>query len=103
MQPGLEVVQQGQDLGLDRDVEGCRRLVSDQQFRFADQGEGDHRALAHAAGQLVGMVVEPFRGSGHPDEVEDLDRPGPGRPHGPPAVDAVGLDELVPDRPGRVE
>src|SRR6516165_3462574 len=48
-----EARQQAQDLRLDRDVEGGRRLVEDQERRFADERGGDQRALLHPARKLV--------------------------------------------------
>ena len=54
-----EAQQQLQDLVLDGDVERGRRLVGEQQLGFGGERDGDHRALAHAAGELVRIVVEP--------------------------------------------
>ena len=53
----LHVAQQIEDLRLDRDVERGRRLVGDDQRRLAGQRHGDQHALAHAAGELVRVVV----------------------------------------------
>ena len=47
-----------EDLRLDRHVERGRRLVGDQQLRLAGQRHRDHHALAHAARELVRIVVE---------------------------------------------
>ncbi len=49
--------QQLQDLRLDRDVERGRRLVRDEQRRLAGERHRDHHALAHAARQLVGILL----------------------------------------------
>ena len=49
----LQVEDQVEDLRLDRHVQRGGRLVGDQQLRLAGQRHGDHRALPHAAGQLV--------------------------------------------------
>ena len=57
----LQPAHQVEDLRLDGDVERGRRLVGDQQCRIADQRQGDHRPLAHAAGQLVRIVVDARR------------------------------------------
>ena len=51
--------EQLQDLVLDGDVERGRRLVGEQQLGLARQRDRDHHALAHAAGELVRIVVEP--------------------------------------------
>ena len=45
----LDLVEQGQDLGLDRDVERRRGLVGDQQLWVAGEGHRDHHALAQTA------------------------------------------------------
>ena len=49
----LQVGQQVQHLGLDRDVERRDRLVGDEQLRRQHQGAGDGDALALAAGEHV--------------------------------------------------
>ena len=54
--------QQVQDLRLDGHVEGGRGLVRDEQHRLAGEGHGDHRALAHAAAELVRVVPQTRRG-----------------------------------------
>ena len=46
-----------QDLGLDGHVERGRRLVGDQQVGVARERHRDHHALAHAARELVRVVV----------------------------------------------
>ena len=43
----------GEDLRLDRDVQGGGRLVGDDDLGFVQQGDGDRYPLAHAAGELV--------------------------------------------------
>ena len=52
-----QVVEQLQDLRLDRHVERGRRLVGDQQLGLAGERDRDHHALAHAAGELVRVVA----------------------------------------------
>ena len=47
----------GQHLRLHGDVEGGRRLVGDDELRPAGHRHGDHRALAHAAGELVRVLA----------------------------------------------
>ena len=49
---------QVEDLRLHGDVEGGGGLVGEQQRGAAGQRHGDHDALAHAAGQLVRVLVE---------------------------------------------
>ena len=62
-----------QDLVLDGHVERRRRLVGQQQLRLAGERDGDHRALAHAAGELVRIVREPRAAAGNADQVQQLD------------------------------
>ena len=50
--------QQLQDLVLYRDVERRRRFIGQQQLRPAGKRDGEHRALPHAAGELVREIVE---------------------------------------------
>ena len=52
-----------EDLRLRRHVERRRRLVGDQQVGIVDQRHRDHHALAHAAGELVRVVVDPALGA----------------------------------------
>ena len=92
-----------EDLRLHRHVERGRGLVGDEQLRVADQRHRDHRALAHAAGELVRVVVEPLVRVGDADAVEHLDRALARRGLGDVVVDPVGLDDLVADRVERVQ
>ena len=83
-QPGaeflLQIDDQRQDLGLDRDVERGGRLVRDQQRRPAGQRHRDHGALAHAAGELVRILLRPAFGLGNPDQAQHFDRLAPRLP-----------------------
>jgi hypothetical protein len=45
----LKPGEQGQHLRLYRDVERCRRLVGDEQFRVARERRGDHHPLLDSA------------------------------------------------------
>ena len=53
----LQVVEQVDDLRLDRDVERGHRLVGDDQLRLQRQRARDADALALAAGELVREAV----------------------------------------------
>ena len=53
----LELAQQVEDLGLDRDVERGDRLVGDEQLGLERDRAGDADALALAAGELVRIAV----------------------------------------------
>ena len=65
-----EVLEELQDLGLDHDVEGGRRLVADDDRRVAGEGHRDHRPLAHPARQLVRIGLA--RAPRDPDQLEQL-------------------------------
>ena len=53
----LQALDQLEDLRLDGDVERGGRLVGDQHLRLAGERHGDHGALAHAARQVVRVLV----------------------------------------------
>ena len=59
-----------EDLRLHHHVEGRGRLVADHELRVAGQGHGDHGALAHAARELVWVVVDALGIDAH--EVKEL-------------------------------
>ena len=71
-QPG----DQRHDLPRDQRVQAGGRLIGDQQFRRTGQRHGDHHALAHAAGELVRVIVQPLRRVGNADLAQQLQRPG---------------------------
>jgi hypothetical protein len=58
---------------LDRHVERGGRLVGDEQVRLAQHRHRDHHALAHAAGELVRILVDALMrlGDAHPVEHAD--------------------------------
>ena len=101
-QPLPQAVDQVEDLGLDRDVQRGGRLVGDQQLRLAGQRHGDHHPLAHAAGELVRVVVEPLRGPRDADQPQHLDRARSSRLCGDALVLPNGLGDLPADGHGRV-
>ena len=90
----LEVLEQVEDLRLDGHVQRRGRLVGDQHGRVVDQPHRDHRALPHAAGELVRVVVDPAVRLRDADPVEHLDGAAPGRALGRVRVHPVGLDDL---------
>ena len=94
-QPVAQLEQQLQDLVLDRDVERRRRLVGQQQPRPARQRDRDHHALAHAARELVRIVVEAARGGRHAHLLQQLDRPLAPRPPAEVGVRAQVLVDLA--------
>ncbi len=64
----LEVEHEVQNLGLNGHIQGCGRLVRDEQFWSAGHGHGDHDPLPHPAGELMGIFVDALfrRGNSHP-------------------------------------
>ena len=96
-------IKQRQDLILDGDVQRRRRLVRQHQARLAGERQGDHRALQHAAGPVMRIVVEPAarRWRCRPGRAgrRRASRPRPIEA----AVQAQRLDELIADRPDRIE
>ena len=69
----LQLAQQLEDLRLDRDVERGRRLVGDDERGVHHERHRDHDALAHAAGELVRILVRALRGRRDADGLEHLD------------------------------
>ena len=98
-----EPLQEGDDLRLDRYVEGRGRLVGDQQIGLGAQRQRQHHALPHAAGELVRIAVDP---GPRPLDARLLQqRDGAlarlGLRH--VGVRADGLDDLVADAIERIE
>ena len=99
----LELVHQRQDLRLRRHVERGRRLVGDQQVGVVDERHRDHHALAHAARELVRVVVDAPLGARDADRLEQLDRTRAGGLLRHVAVEEDRLLELLADRVDRVQ
>ena len=70
MESLLQVLQQVDDLRLDRNVERGDRLVEHQEARLDGERARDADALALAAGELVRIALE--RLGAHPDALEQL-------------------------------
>ena len=101
--PAGQILQDRNDLRLDRNVERGRRLIGDHQRRLGAERERDHDALAHAAGEFVRIAVEALLGRGKTDLGQPRDRPLlrllP--PEGLMRQDRLG--ELIADPQQRVE
>ena len=69
-----QILHQLEDLRLDGDVERGGRLVGDDELRIAGEPDRDHHALAHAAGELVRILLEPALGVGDADQLQQLER-----------------------------
>ncbi len=100
---GLQFAHQVEDLRLQGDVKRGGRLVGDQKAGIAGQRHRDHHALAHAAGELVRILVDPLVGRGDVDAAQQLDgalaRPSPRTT----AMAQDRLDDLVSDGEARIE
>ncbi len=66
----LELVEQVEDLRLDRHVEGRRRLVEDDQLRVEGDGPGDGEPLPLTARELMGVAIEML--AAHTDPLQQL-------------------------------
>lgn len=66
----LEVVDEREDLRLDRHVERRDGLVGDDEIRVQHECPGQRDPLFLAAGELVGIIVEACARVGDPDPVE---------------------------------
>jgi hypothetical protein len=98
-----QILHQLEDLGLDGDVEGGRGLVGDDQLGVAGEPDGDHHALAHAAGELVRVLAEAALGIGQADELQEFDGARPGVLPGDVAMHEQGFGDLVADGEHRVQ
>ena len=72
---GLQVAQQIEDPGLRGHVERGGGFVGDQHARLGGQCDRDHRALAHAAGQLERVGVHPLLGPRDTDPAQQSSSP----------------------------
>ena len=94
---------QVQNLRLNGHVERRRGLVGNQQIGIAGQRHRDHRPLAHPAGKLVGVVVEPRFGPLDTHGPEQFDGAIAGLATPQPTVHRKHLGQLSPDGEHRVE
>ena len=99
----LEPVDQGEDLGLDRDVERRGRFVGDEQAGAAGHGHRDHHALPHAARELVRVLTQAAVRLGDPHLLHEFERAGAGRGGGQAAMDLQTVEQLAADGEHRVQ
>ena len=93
----LDGCQQGQDLGLNRYVEGCGRLIGNNQTRAAHEAHGDHHALTQAPRKLVRILFQARSGRGNTHFSQQMDRPLPGLSGGYILMLQNGFFQLVAD------
>ena len=97
----LQLREQVQDLGLDRDVERRDGLVGDDELRRRDERPGDPDPLALAARELVWVAVVVLRVQA--DDLEHLAHPRLALGARPDVLQAERLADDRSDRPARVE
>jgi hypothetical protein len=90
-------------LRLDRHVESCRRFVGDQDLWIAGERHGDHDPLAHSAGKLVWVSVEPPLGVRNFDEPKHLCCAGATARPRQALMQRNGFGHLPTDRHDRIE
>ena len=66
----LQILEQVEDLCLDRDIQRRRGFIADQQARPGGQGAGDRDALALATGKLVRILET--RQAAQPDVIQQI-------------------------------
>ncbi len=62
----LELLEQIENLRLNRHVQRSGGFVADEDLRVAGHGNGDDHALSHAAGELVWILRSALRGPSMP-------------------------------------
>ena len=98
-----QVLQQRDDLCLDRNVQRGRRFVRDDQNRIGAQRQGDHYPLALAARELVRVGVDALDRCRDANSVEPADCLPPGLGIGKARVSLHRLGQLTADRVKRIE
>ena len=68
------LLQHLEDLCLDGDVECGGRLVGDDEIRIVGDRDRDHGPLAHSAGELMRIGVDPAFRHRNADDAQQLDR-----------------------------
>jgi hypothetical protein len=99
----LEFFEELEDLRLHGDVEGGGGLVGEEELGLAGECDGDHDALAHAAGELVRVVVEACARVVDSDAGEGLERDVSCVAVGGVLVEEDGFDDLFADGVDGVE
>ena len=99
----LQVLQQLEDLRLDRDVQRRGRLVRDQQVGLVGECHRDHDALPLPAGQLVRIGLQPLLRIAQADQAQQFDGAVPRCRGGHVLVQQQGLRHLPVDRVQRVQ
>src|SRR5215472_4339730 len=98
-----EIAQEIKDLRLEGHVERRGGLVGDQQVRLAQERHGDRDALAHAARELMGILVDALLRIGNAHPFQQRDRAGALLGAREIGVAELHVDHLRTDREHRVE
>ena len=72
----LKLADQLQDFRLDGHVERGGRLVGDEELGIVGDRDGDHHALALAAGELMRVLLEPRLRFGDAHFLQEIERAG---------------------------
>jgi hypothetical protein len=99
----LEPVNQGQNLGLNGHIQRGCRFIRDQQARLAGKGHGDHNPLAHAAAQLMGILLQTPLRFGDAHLLQKIKRAGLCLFFGHSLVQPQPFCQLPPDGKDRIE
>ena len=99
----LHLLHKFDNLRLDGHIEGRSGLVGNQDVGIAGESHGDHDALAHAAGELVRILVHALLGLRDAHEVEQLSGAFERLLLGVAAVQTKALPHLTTDLVNRVE
>jgi hypothetical protein len=100
---GPHLGEEGEDLGLDRHVEGGGRLVGDEDVGAVGQRHGDHHPLPLAARELVGVGGEAAFRVADADVVQKLEDPRAGLRTGQALMEGEAFADLPVDGVQRIE
>ena len=99
----LQVLEQGQNLCLNGDIQRRGRLVGNQQVRIVGQGHGDHHPLALTAGQFMRQSIQAPRRIGQTDQLQQFQNPCPQPRPTQALVQDQGFTQLPLDGMQRVQ
>ncbi len=102
-EPGLELLEELEDLRLHGDVERGGRFVGDQEVRLVGQRHRDHDPLPLAAGELVRETLQAALRIPDPDLAKQFDDAGARRATGQSAVQEQDFADLLTDGVERIE
>ncbi len=102
-EPLSNFAQEVEDPGLNGHVERRRGLVGDQDLRVARKRNRDHHPLAHPAGELVRVLLDPAARVRDVHEIEQLHHPRPGLTLGHVHVLLHDLLDLASDPEHRIQ